>query len=60
MEEGGSHYDINPLGQVSALQLDSGELIIETSTTLLWTQSQSTNPEFRRGPTEPQYFQMVR
>lgn len=59
-ENGGSLYDINPLGQVSTLKLDSGEIITETSTVLLWIQSQSQKPGFQRGPEHADYFQMIR
>lgn len=58
--KGGSLFDINPLGQVSVLRLDSGELLTETSTCLLWIQSQSQKAEFRRKPLDPDYFQMAR
>lgn len=60
LESGGSLYDINPLGQVSVLKLESGEVITETSTTLVWIQSQSENSAFHRDPKDPQYFQMLR
>lgn len=60
LQSGGSLYDVNPLGQVSVLQPDQGELITETSTTLLWIQSQSRNPEFHRDPTSPEFFQLAR
>jgi glutathione S-transferase len=60
MEKGGLLTDINPLGQVSVLQLDSGEMITETSTVILWIQSQSKNPHFHIAPGSPKYFQLVR
>lgn len=60
LETGGSLYDVNPLGQVSVLKLDSGEIITETSTSLLWIQSQSTNADFRRDPTDSAFFQLAR
>ena len=60
LESGGSLYDINPLGQVSVLKLESGEVITETSTTLVWIQSQSENSAVHRDPKDPQYFQMLR
>ena len=60
LEDGGSLYDFNPLGQVSTLRLASGEIITETSTTLMWIQSNATNPQFRHDPDSPQYFQMLR
>lgn len=58
--DGGSLYDINPLGQVSTLRLDSGEIITETSTVLAWIQAQSQKADFRRDPNDPAYFQMLR
>ena len=60
LERGGSLYDVNPLGQVSVLQLDDGTKLTETSTVLLWLQSQSKNEAFRVNPEDPEYFQMLR
>ena len=60
LENGGSFLDINPLGQVSALKPESSPLITETAATILWIQSQSENQDFRRDPSDPDYFQMVR
>lgn len=60
LEGGGSLYDVNPLGQVSVLRLQSGEIITETSTSLVWIQSQSSDRTFRRDPNDPDYFQMLR
>ena len=60
LETGGSFYDINPLGQVSVLQLDDGSKLTETSTVLLWLQSQSGNAAFHVDPEDPDYFQMLR
>ena len=57
---GGSLYDVNPLGQVSVLRLENGELLTETSTVILWIQSQATTSGFRRAPEDPDYFQLVR
>lgn len=59
LSSGGSLLDANPLGQVSTMRLDSGELLTETSACLLWVQSQSDAP-FRVMPDDPMYFQMVR
>ena len=59
-EGGGSLYELNPLGQVSVLRLVSGEIITETSTVMTWIQSQSPDDAFRRGPSDPDYFQMLR
>lgn len=59
-EDGGSLYDLNPLGQVSVLRLESGEILTETSTALAWIQSQSPDDAFRRDPADPDYFQMLR
>ncbi len=60
LENGGSLYDINPLGQVSVLRFNGGEILTETSTCILWIQSQSENTGFRREPNSPEYFQMLR
>ena len=60
LECGGSLFDINPLGQVSVLKLNSGELLTETATVILWLQSQSKNPDFYIAPNDPNYFQLVR
>ncbi|MBN3563727.1 glutathione binding-like protein [Aliamphritea spongicola] len=60
LENGSSLYDINPLGQVSVLRFDNGEILTETSTCLLWIQSQSENSHFHRSPNDPEYFQMLR
>ena len=60
LDTGGSFYDINPLGQVSVLQLEDGSKLTETSTVLLWLQSQSENENFRVNPDDPEYFQMLR
>ncbi len=59
-ETGGSLYDVNPLGQVSVLRLKDGQVLTETSTCLLWLQSQSPDEGFRRMPEEDGYFQMIR
>jgi len=58
--KGGSLYDINPLGQVSVLALEDGQIINETSAVLMWIQSQSKVTEFRRDPSDPEYFQLMR
>jgi len=60
LEQGGSFYDVNPLGQVSVLQLDDGSKLTETSIVLLWLQSQSKNTSFRVNPEDAAYFQMLR
>lgn len=60
MENGQSFFDINPLGQVSVLQTESGERITETAAVLSWIQSQALNREFRLNSDDPQYFQMLR
>jgi glutathione S-transferase len=57
---GGSLYDVNPLGQVSVLRLENGELLTETATTILWIQSQSKNIDFKIEADDPRYFQMIR
>lgn len=60
LEGGGSLYDLNALGQVSVLRLESGEIITETSTVLTWIQSHSPDAAFRRDPSDPDYFQLLR
>ncbi len=59
-ERGGSLFDVHPLGQVSVLRLPSGEILTETSAVLMWVQAQSPHPAFRRGPDDPDYYQMLR
>jgi glutathione S-transferase len=60
LESGGSLYDINPLGQVSTLKLSNEQIITETSTTLLWIQSQSKSNNFRIDPLTPEFYQLAR
>lgn len=60
LEKGGSFLDVNPLGQVSTLKLETGDLLTETSATILWVQSQSTQNGFHINANTPAYFQMVR
>jgi len=57
---GGSLIDTNPLGQVSTLRMEDGEILTETSACLLWVQSHARNGNFRISPEDPAYFQMVR
>jgi len=57
---GGSLFDVNPLGQVSTLQLPGGELLTETSAILMWVQTQSGVSGFHRTPNDPDYFQIMR
>ncbi|MEX0339181.1 MAG: glutathione S-transferase family protein [Arenibacterium sp.] len=59
LASGGSLLDINPLGQVSTMRLDSGDVLSETLACLLWVQSHSQNA-FQVRPQDPAYFQMVR
>ena len=59
LSSGGSLLDINPLGQVSTIRLDSGEVLTETSACLLWVQSQASG-SFRVAPDDASYFQLVR
>ncbi|MDJ0612609.1 MAG: glutathione binding-like protein [Rhizobiaceae bacterium] len=59
LESGGSLMAINPLGQVSTMQLENGELLTETSACLIWVQSQSTT-SFHVSHDDPRYFQMLR
>ena len=60
LEKGGSLYDINPLGQVSTLKLANNEIITETSTTILWLQSQSRDKHFHISPSSPTFYQLAR
>ena len=60
LERGGSLYDVNPLGQVSVLERPNGPLLTETSTTLLWIQSQSKNENFKHDPSSESFFQLAR
>ena len=57
---GGTLYDTNALGQVSTLILEDGEILTENTAILMWVQSQSTKESFRRLPTDPHYFQLIR
>ena len=50
----------NPLAQVSTLILPDESILTETSACLIWVQSQSPNPEFKRTPDQTEYFQMLR
>ena len=59
LSSGGSLRDINPLGQVSTMRLETGELLTETMACLLWVQSQSAT-DFRINPEDADYFQLVR
>ncbi len=60
LEKGGSFLDVNPLGQVSAMELEDGQLLTETATVILWVHSQSANGSFRRDMQDADYFQMIR
>jgi len=60
LPDGGSFRVINPLGQVSTLQLPGGELLTETSAILMWVQTNSAVESFRRKPDDPHYFQILR
>lgn len=59
LSSGGSFLEINPLGQVSTMRLETGELLTETSACLLWVQSQSRTT-FNVRSDDVDYFQMVR
>lgn len=59
LASGGSLFDVNPLGQVSTLRLETGELLTETSACLLWVQSQG-KVQMPVAPNTPDYFQMLR
>ncbi|WP_422050128.1 glutathione S-transferase family protein [Shimia sp.] len=59
LASGGSLLDVNPLGQVSTLRLETGELLTETTACLLWVQSQAQT-DMRVPADNPEYFQLVR
>ncbi|MBO9396754.1 glutathione S-transferase C-terminal domain-containing protein [Shimia sp. R9_2] len=59
LASGGSLLDVNPLGQVSTLRLETGELLTETTACLLWVQSQA-QANMRITADNPDYFQLVR
>ena len=50
----------NPLAQVSTLILPDESVLTETSACLIWVQTQSQNPAFRRTSDQTEYFQMLR
>jgi glutathione S-transferase len=50
----------NPLAQVSTLILPDGTILTETSACLMWVQTHSQNPDFKRTPDHADYFQMLR
>ena len=50
----------NPLAQVSTLILPDNSVLTETSACLIWVQSQSQNPDFKRTPDQADYFQVLR
>jgi len=60
LASGGSFLDINPLGQVSVLEVEPGVYVSETMAVIMWLQSHGNNPEFCRAANDPQYFQMLR
>ena len=55
-----SHHSANPLGQVSTLILPDDTVLTETSACLVWVQSQSNNPSFKRLAESSEYYQMLR
>ena len=60
LADGANYLDIHPLGLVSALQRPGGALLTETSTILIWLQSQSENGAFRRAPETDDYFELLK
>lgn len=60
LSDGGSFYDINPLGQVASLKFVDGTLLTENTAILMWVQGQSRKEKFRRPPGSPEYFQVLR
>lgn len=59
LSSGGSLLDVNPLGQVSTMRLETGELLTETLACLLWVQDQARN-DVRIAQGDAAYFQVVR
>lgn len=59
LASGGDLYPYNPLGLVSTLRLDDGQVLTENTAILLWLQAQSPKPGFRRDPNDPDYYQLV-
>ncbi len=60
LADGSDYYAINPLGQVSTLQLPDGNLLFENIACLLWVQNQSPNINFRRAPEHPDSIFLIR
>lgn len=60
LEDGRDFTAINPLGQVSTLQLPGGVILTETSAILMWVQGQSQKSDFYRAPDHDDYFQILR
>lgn len=60
LADGGSFLDVNPLGQVSVLEVQPGVFVSETMAVIMWVQSHGNNAEFCRKEDDPQYFQMLR
>ena len=58
LASGRSLLDVNPLGQVSTLRLETGELLTETSACLLWVQSQAQT-DMRVAANNPAHSQLV-
>lgn len=50
----------NALAQVSTLILPDDTILTETSACLVWVQTQSQNPDFKRTPDQTEYFQILR
>ena len=60
LEDGRSYLDVNPLGQVSVLQLPNGRLLSETSAVLVWLQA-NAGPTVTQIPAESNdYYELLR
>lgn len=60
LSDGSSFLTVSPLGQVSVLRLPDGQLLSETSTVLVWLQSNATRADRRMAAGSDDFFQMHR
>jgi len=60
LKSGGTLLDTNPLGQVSTLILNDGQVLTENTAILAWVQAHSKNEAFRIDPDDARYYQMLR
>ena len=60
LSEGGSLFDINPLGKLPVLRFADGRTLTENTAVLLWIQAQSGNGSYRREPDGDGHYELVR